>query len=300
MATLAPVLFVHGPFLHASSWQPWLDLFRSIGFETHAPRWPGEAPTVEETRRHPERLAGIGYGALARHYARIVDRLDEPPILVGHSVGGHVVQQLHALGLARATVALAPLQFRGVRGLRLAQLQAVLPVLRNPANYYRAISLTAAQFHRVVCSELSREASDAIYVRYAIPSTVRPVFQTTFANLARERKSKARIDTDNRGRGPLLIVAAERDRVVPPRIAEEEALRYARPPSFTILPGAGHSFVVDPRWRQTAETVLVWLARHDLAPLLPAPTPEVAREPAATAAPLRLLSPEAPETDRTP
>jgi len=267
MRRTPPIVFIHGPWLHTSSWQPWLDFFRAAGFEVHAPRWPGEAPTVQETRRHPERMGGFGYNALTRHYGRIIEEREEEPIVIGHSVGGHVAQRLLGMGLARAAIALAPLQFRGVRGLPPSQLPAVAPLLRNPVNYYRAVTLTPEQFHRIFANELSQKESDELYVRYSIPSTVRPVFQSTLANLA--FRSKARINTDNRNAGPLLIVAGEKDRLVPVWIAQEEAQRFSKAPAFTIVPGRGHSLVVDSGWRQVAELCLRWLARHDLAPSLP-------------------------------
>jgi pimeloyl-ACP methyl ester carboxylesterase len=257
-----PIVFIHGLWLHYTSWQPWLQFFRSAGFEAIAPRWPTEPPTVEQARRNPE--GKLGYGKVTRHFAHEIDLLDEKPILIGHSVGGHIAQKLHAMGLAAATIALAPVQFRGVRGLPLSQVQAVVPLLRNPANYNRALMLTPDQFHRIYASEVSRQESDALHARYAIASPIRPLFQTALANLT--ARSKAWVDTRNIRTGPLLIVAGERDRIVPIGIAREEAARYHKAPSFTILPGRGHSLVVDHGWPQVAELCLGWLARQGFSP----------------------------------
>lgn len=261
-------------WIHNSAWAPWIDFFRAAGFEVHAPPWPGEAPTVAEARRNPS--GRMGYGAVTRHYVQFVDRMEEEPIVIGHSVGGHVAMRLHAMGLSRATVAIAPMQFRGVRRLPLSQLQAIVPFLRNPANYSRALALSRTQFHRAFASELSRVESDAIYDRWAIPSPVRPLFQTAFANL--NPRSKAQVHTHTRGR-PLLIVAGERDRLVPISVAREEALRYERRPAFTILPGRGHSLVVDAGWRRVAEVILGWLARQELAPVFPERRPGMPTHP---------------------
>src|SRR6266705_58652 len=46
----APVVFIHGLWLHATSWGPWVDLFREAGYEPVAPGWPGDADTVEAAR----------------------------------------------------------------------------------------------------------------------------------------------------------------------------------------------------------------------------------------------------------
>lgn len=54
------VLFVHGLWLHATSWQPWVKIFQEAGYDASAPGWPGDRNTVAETRAHAEDLAGHG------------------------------------------------------------------------------------------------------------------------------------------------------------------------------------------------------------------------------------------------
>jgi hypothetical protein len=53
-----PVIFIHGLWLHASSWEPWLERFAAAGYAPTAPGWPDEPATVEAARAEPERLAG--------------------------------------------------------------------------------------------------------------------------------------------------------------------------------------------------------------------------------------------------
>src|SRR5712691_4881237 len=82
-----PVIFVHGQWLHATSWDLWVDLFREAGYAPQAPGWPGDSDTAEETRRQPERVAGKGIDDVVAHYAEIIRGLDAPPIVIGHSFG---------------------------------------------------------------------------------------------------------------------------------------------------------------------------------------------------------------------
>ena len=53
-----PVVFIHGLWLHATSWDPWMELFREAGYALMAPGWPGEPDTVAEAREHPDYVAG--------------------------------------------------------------------------------------------------------------------------------------------------------------------------------------------------------------------------------------------------
>ena len=75
-----PVVFVHGMWLHAQSWQPWIEFFRQNGYAASAVSWPGDAPTTEATRGNPSALAGFGvqeaeHGLVAAvHAVEVADR----------------------------------------------------------------------------------------------------------------------------------------------------------------------------------------------------------------------------------
>src|SRR3954468_8928557 len=115
------VVFVHGLWLHSTSWQPWADRFREAGFDPILPEWPGVTETGAEAREHPESQAGIGIDEVIEHHAQIVEALPSFPVLVGHSFGGLVVQALLDRGLGRAGVAIDPAPIRGVVRLPPAQ-----------------------------------------------------------------------------------------------------------------------------------------------------------------------------------
>jgi alpha-beta hydrolase superfamily lysophospholipase len=261
-----PVVFVHGLWLHASSWTPWVERFREAGYDPIAPGWPGEPMTVAEARAHPELVADTSIDDAVEHYTKAIDLLNAAPIVVGHSFGGLVAQRLLADGRARAAVAIAPAQIKGVRVLPLAQVRSAWPALGNPARLHRAVSLTCEQFGYGFANALSPQEADALYERWAIPAPARPVFQAALANFA--PRSQARVDTRNPRRGPLLLMTGTEDHTVPEATTRSTFKRYRKSSALTelrVVEGRGHSLTVDHGWPQVAGSVLDWLAARDLA-----------------------------------
>ncbi|TDD67393.1 alpha/beta fold hydrolase [Jiangella aurantiaca] len=255
-----PVVFVHGLWLHADSWTPWVGLFREAGYEPQAPGWPGDSPTVDETRANADRVAGVGIDAVVDHYAGILRDLDTPPIVVGHSFGGLIVQRLLGQSLAAAAVALDPAPIKGVLFLPPSSLRVASIALRNPANRGRAVALTREQFRYGFGNALPQQESDALYERWAIPSPGRPLFEVAFANL--NPSSPAKVDTRNATRGPLLLTLGGKDHTVAPAIVRTTARLYRKSPAVTELrqyPDRGHSLGIDSGWHIVADDVLAWL-----------------------------------------
>jgi pimeloyl-ACP methyl ester carboxylesterase len=262
-----PVVFIHGLWLHASSWTPWVERFREAGYDPIAPGWPGEPASLTEARAHPEAVAGTGIDDAVAHYERIIEFLDTQPVIVGHSFGGLVAERLLATGKACAAVAIAPAQIKGVRVLPLAQLRSALPAVGNPANVRRAISLTREQFRYGFGNTLTAQESDALYERWAIPAPARPVFQAALANMV--PRSQARVDTRTEQRGPLLLISGTEDHTVPAVTTRSTLKQYRRSAARTelrVIDGRGHSLTVDHGWPEVADAALGWLTAQGLAP----------------------------------
>jgi non-heme chloroperoxidase len=257
-----PVVFVHGLWLHADSWNAWIERFRTAGYTPIAPGWPGDGATVEETRANADRVAGHGVEDVVRHYADAIAGLGRRPIAIGHSFGGLIVQRLLDEGLVAAAVAIDPAPIKGVLYLPLSAFRVASVALRNPANRKGAVSLTKQQFRYGFGNALTETESDELHERWTIPSPGKPLFEAAFANFSRH--SPAKVDTKAL-RGPLLITAGGRDHTVPPTISRATYRLYRRSPSITDLlefPDRGHSLALDSGWTDVAEAVLNWLKRN--------------------------------------
>jgi len=259
------VVFVHGLWLHASSWDPWLEIFQNAGYATTAPGWPGEADTVEAARQDPGKVAGKGIDDVVNHYAQVIRGLAAPPVVIGHSFGGLIAQRLLGQDLAAAAVAIDPAPIKGVLNLPISALRVASIALRKPANRNLAISLTAEQFRYGFGNALPAEESAELFDRWTVPSPGKPLFEAGLANFT--PRSPAKVNTANKTRGPLLITAGGRDHTVPAAISTSTRRLYHKSPAvtdFIEFPDRGHSLTIDHGWPEVAQAALDWLGQRPL------------------------------------
>ena len=255
-----PVIFIHGLWLHASSWGPWLSLFSDAGYAPLAPGWPGEADTVAAARSNPDIVADKGIDDVTAHFKTIIEALPAEPILIGHSFGGLIAEKLIGEGIGRAAIAIDPAQIKGVLPLPLAQLRAGLPALGNPFNKSRAVALTAKEFRFGFGNALTEEESDELFEKWTIPSPARGLFEVAFANFTLHSASK--VETANDSRGPLLLISGTADHTVPDVTTRATFRQYRDSSAVTELKqfeGRGHSLTIDAGWRDVATACLSWL-----------------------------------------
>src|SRR5579859_3740694 len=260
------IVLIHGLWLSPLSWEHWIERYSRAGFTVLAPAWPGMEGTVGELRADTSGFEHLGATEIVDHYAAVIEKLESPPIIMGHSFGGAFTEMLLDRGLGAAGVAIDPAPLKGVLRLPLSSLRSGFPVLRNPANTHRAVMLSAEEFHYSFTNTLSEEESAAIYDRYAVPGPGRILFQAALANF--NPHPATRVDYDNAARAPLLIIGGAVDHVVPAAVTQETAEHYRHSKARTEyreFPGRSHFTVGQPGWEEVADYALNWaveLAGH--------------------------------------
>ena len=257
-----PVVFIHGLWLLPSSWDRWAQLFEEAGYAALTPSWPDDPETVEEARANPEVFAKKTIGQVADHTTELIVRLDKKPAVMGHSTGGLLAQIIAGRGLSAATVAIDPGPFRGVLPLPISTLRASLPVLRNPLNRGRAVTLTFDQFKYGWANALEEGEAMKLYEDYHVAAPGVALMQMANANV--NPWTEAKVATRNPDRGPLLIIEGERDHTVAPAVAKAAYDREKRNDGvteFEKVPNRGHSLTIDSGWRDVAGKALTFVNR---------------------------------------
>ena len=200
---------------------------------------------------------------LPAYQQAIIERLDKKPAIIRHSFGGVLVQILAGRGLSAATCAISPAPSRGVLPLPINALKAASPVLSNPANRHRAITLTYDQFRFGFANAVSDDEAHDLYEHFHVAGSGIPLFQAAFANVNPGTEVKAK--KTNPDRGPMLVLVGEQDHQAPPAIAAatfgKQRKNEASVTEFAEIPGRGHSLTIDSGWQEVAQRCLDFVKR---------------------------------------
>ena len=258
-----PVMFVHGLWLLSSSWQPWRELFEAEGYATIAPGWPDDPATVERSLANPDTFAGKMVGQITDHYAEAIAKLDQSPVIIGHSFGGLIAQKLAGQALSAVTVAIDPAQFKGVTALPPEALKSGAPALLKFNHTKHGVTLTYEQFAYGWSNAVSEEEGKHLFETFHVPGSGLPIFQAATANFNPWAETK--VITDNDDRGPLLLIAGDKDHTVPQPVVENEfkiQQKNVGDTELVVIPNRGHSLIIDSGWREVADAALEFVQRY--------------------------------------
>ena len=257
------IMLIHGLWMTPGCWEPFRNFYEERQYQVIAPPWPRLHGDVEDIRRDPSALAGIGVAEIVTHYENAIRLLGDPPILIGHSLGGLVVQILLDRGLGAAGIAIDSAPPKGLWRLPLSQVKALLPVLSDPLSYWYTVSLSYPQFRYAFANTMSEGEAQGAFRQYAIPAPGRPVFEVKFASV--NPWSATAVNYANGERAPLLLIAGTQDHIAPPSVVGANYDQYRRSPaitSFREFPGRSHLIIAQDGWQEVAGFALSWVQHH--------------------------------------
>jgi alpha-beta hydrolase superfamily lysophospholipase len=255
-----PLMLIHGAWLSSRSWKNFAEYFRSRGFSVSAPEWPRKQGDVQDLREKSEEIKGLGLMEIVDHYETQILALDEPPVLIGHSFGGLIVELLLDRGLGRAGVAMSPAPPKGILVLPFSSLKAAAPALAHPSKWHGIVTLTLEEFTYGFVNTFSPEEAAAAYEEYAVPETGQIFYEAGFANFHLHPPTEVDFKSDDRA--PLLIVGAEKDNTVPASLAKKQYDKYSRSGATTEyieFSGRPHLAMVGEGWEEIAAGIERWL-----------------------------------------
>jgi pimeloyl-ACP methyl ester carboxylesterase len=256
--TQRTVLFITGAFVGNNCWDDWRAYFEEKGYKTLAPAWPHKDDTPECLRNSQPNaaIASNRLAALTDHFAAIANQLPEKPVLIGHSIGGLIVQLLLQRGSGTAGVAIHSVPPKGIMTFKLSFLRAGWQALGFFTSTRKSYLMSFKTWQYAFANGMDFESQKDAYYRYAIPES-KLVVRDTLSDAAKIDFGKTR--------PPLLLISGADDHSIPASLNYTNYKKYRKNHSVTdyrSFPGRNHLVLAQPSWKENADHILTWLADH--------------------------------------
>lgn len=243
-------------FLNPKSWEAWVSYFTELGYECEAPAWPLHEGEPSSLRANvPPRLGKLSLADLHAHFSSILQAEDQPPVVIGHSLGGLLVQKLIQDGLVKAGVGICSVAPNRMLALDWGFMRNSASIT-NPFAGEEPYEMTPEGFHKNFANTLTEAESNAAFESLALHES-RQVLRDIMAD-------EGRIDVD-RPHAPLLLIGAEKDEIIPASLVRRNAHAYTDDRShheYTEFSGRDHFICGEPGWEEVAEKIANWLTGH--------------------------------------
>ena len=253
------IIFVHGMFQNPKSWDKWIGFFSEKGYNCVAPAWPFHAGDPTFLRENTP--AGLGDLRLRAVISSIEDvvRKCENPVMIGHSVGGLITQIMVNRGLVECGVAINSVAPNAMMDFDLSFLKN-MATIANPLKGDEPVFMDAETFHSAFANTLSKDTATHAFQQFATHDS---------RNVLRDCMGEdGRVDLE-KPHNPLLLIAGEKDEIIPASLVEKNYKAYEDKASVTLykeFPNRSHYICGEPKWEEVAEFSLAWLKQNGATP----------------------------------
>lgn len=251
------IVFIHGMFQNPKSWEKWITYFNQQGYECHAPAWPLHEGTPADLRNNPPSgLGDLALQTIVDEMEQFVSALPAKPILIGHSVGGLVVQLLVEKELATMGVPIDSVAPNAMLAWDWGFMKNTA-LIANPFKGNDPFYMDLESFQASFCNTMSPENAQDAYNQTATHDS---------RNVLRDCMGDAgKIDLDL-PHAPLLFIGGEKDEIIPCDLNEKNAKAYTDEISITdfkAFPNRGHWICGQQGWEEVAAYINEWLQAHE-------------------------------------
>lgn len=247
-----PVVLIHGMSCTGANWRRVASLMTPRGYECLAPSLPAHDAS-------PDQPLQVGRQSLRDYLAfleqMVADREDRrPPIIVGHSMGGLLAQQLAARVQPLALVLLTPAAPYGINSFLLTNTGAFLHYMSNGAFWRKAYKPGFARAQRYAFRGLPADRHCALY-EGMVHESGRAIFEIGLWPLDFSRASA--VDAQ-RIHCPVFIVSGGKDWITPASVVRKVAGLYPQA-TQRHYPARGHWVIDDENTDEMVDSICGWL-----------------------------------------
>ncbi len=248
------VVMIHGMWGTHAVWNNYRAYLEKRGYTCVVPDLrhhdvaPGDPP--------PAALGETGLEDYVEDLEALISQLPEPPVIVGHSMGGLLAQLLAEKGLARAAVLLTPASPAGINALKLSVIRTLLSVQAQWAFWKKPMRLTFSEASYGILHRLDPQAQRAAYGTF-VHESGRAAFEIGYWPLDINRASSVNA---GKVRCPMLVVGAGEDRMTPAVVVRKVAEKYRHVSTYLEFERHSHWILEEPGWEEVASAVEHWMS----------------------------------------
>jgi non-heme chloroperoxidase len=239
-----PLLFVHGAFAGAWVWdEHFLPWFADQGYSAHAVSLRGHGDSAGQG--HVDWYSIHDY---VDDVATAIADLGAAPVLIGHSMGGFVVQKYLERHAVPAAVLMCSVPPQGLVAAQFSMLFEKPGLLLEINTLLAGGSVALDALREALFAQPVDDATLRRYYRLMQPESQRAIWDMSMFSLPNLRAMR---------RPPLLVLGAEKDVLMPAFLVQATARTYGV--TDKIFRGMGHGLMLEKDWRHVAETIGDWL-----------------------------------------
>ncbi len=247
------IMMIHGMWGGGWYWENYRKFFEEKGYSCLTPTLRFHDMDPKET---PDpRLGTTSLLDYAEDLEKEIGKLDAPPILMGHSMGGLLAQILGSRGLARSLVLLTPASPHGIVALKPSVIRSFLSVLSRYGFWKKPMRQTFNEAVYSMMHLLTAEEQKGIFDKFVYESG-RAACEIGFWLF--DSRGAAKVD-EAKVTCPVLVIAGSQDRITPASVVRKVADKYRGVSTYKEFADHAHWVVGEPGWQEIAEYILNWL-----------------------------------------
>lgn len=247
------IVFIHGLFQNPESWSQWKAYFEAKGYRCYTPAYPYHGGKPEALRKSIDpKLGKLRLQTVVDSLSKFIDGLPEKPILIGHSMGGLIVQKLVEQDKATLGVCISPAPPKGIFSFKWSFLKANLSTI-NVLKGNSVCLPSVKWFQYAFCNTMNLLQTQEEYDAYVVPES---------RNIPRSSTGKQGKVNFKKTHVPLLFVTGKEDHIIPSSLVEKNFKAYkdsSGKKELKIFEGRTHYICGQPQWEEVADYISTWI-----------------------------------------
>jgi non-heme chloroperoxidase len=239
-----PLLFIHGAYTAAWCWEEhFLPFFAAAGYPAYALSLSGHG--ASPGRKHLDSFSIADY---VKDVATVIATLPASPVLIGHSMGGFVVQKYLEDNEAPGAVLMCAVPPQGLMSAAMGMMFSKPGMMKDLNSLMSGGKASLETLREALFAQPVSLDDLKRYYKGSQSESHRAIWDMSLFGMPRTGRIK---------RTPLLVQGAEFDHLIPASLVEMTARSYDV--EANIFSGMGHGLMLERDWKKPAQQILDWL-----------------------------------------